>query len=146
MISTVNITVPPIGLGYQVVGYSTYITDSTGIIVEPQEYVIVESPTINPPNWYVPQEPPPPLEVSIQYIPQQVTMRQARLALLDAGLLNLVTSAIDLLEEPQKTKVQIEWEYSAIVERNSPLVQQMSLSLGLTEQQLDALFIQANTY
>lgn len=146
MISTVEITVPPLGTGYQVVGYSTYITDSTGIIVEPQEYSIIESPTANPPSWYVEEEAPPPPPISIQYVPQQVTMRQARLALLEAGLLNLIASAIDSLEEPQKTKVQIEWEYSAFVERYSPLVQQMALSLGLTEKQLDDLFIQANTY
>lgn len=143
MISTVEITVPPLGVGYQIVGPSTYITDSTGIIVEPQEYYIVESPTTNPPSWYVPEIPEPfvpPLNV-----PQQVTMRQARLALLGAGLLNLVESAIEALEEPLKTQVKIEWEYSAVVERNSALVQQMSSSLGLTPSQLDQLFIQANS-
>lgn len=146
MISTVEITVPALGTGYQITGFSTYITDSTGIIVEPQEYYIVESPTLNPPSWYVVEEPPPEPVISLQYVPQQVTMRQARLALLDAGLLDTITTAINALEEPQKSKVQIEWEYSAVVERHSPLVQQMGLSLGLTDQQLDNLFIQANTY
>lgn len=143
MISTVEITVPPLGMGYQIVGPSTYITDSTGIIVEPQEYYVLESPTANPPAWYVPEvvDPfVPPVE-----IPQKVTMRQARLALLSAGLLNLVESSIEALQEPLKTQVRIEWEYSAVVERNSALVQQMAQSLGLTGEQLDQLFLQANT-
>lgn len=143
MISTVEITNPPLGLGYQIVSGSTYVTNSDGIIVEPLEYYIVESPTVNPPSWYVEEilEPfVPPLNV-----PRQVTMRQARLALLGAGLLNLVEAAIEALEEPLKTQVKIEWEYSAVVERNSALVQQMSSSLGLTPNQLDQLFIQANS-
>lgn len=143
MISTVEITVPSLGMGYQIVGSSTYITDSTGIIVEPQEYYVLESPTINPPSWYVEEivEPfVPPVE-----IPQKVTMRQARLALLGAGLLNLVEASIEALEEPLKTQVKIEWEYSAVVERNSALVQQMASSLGLSGSQLDQLFLQANT-
>ena len=143
MISTVEITVPPLGQGYQIVGFSTYITDSTGIIVEPQEYYITESPTVNPPGWYV-EELPEPFVPPVE-IPQKVTMRQARLALLGAGLLNLVEAAIEGLEEPLKTQVKIEWEYSAVVERNSALVQQMASSLGLTGSQLDQLFLQANT-
>lgn len=145
MISTVEITNPALGTGYQVSrGISVYVTDSNGIIVEPQEYYIVESPTANPPGWYV-EEPvePEPTEV---YVPQEVTMRQARLALLDAGLLSVIDSTIDTMPEPQKTHVKIEWEYSAKVERNSNLVQQMATALGLTTEQLDQLFIQANTY
>lgn len=143
MISTVEITVPPLGQGYQIVSNSTYITNKDGIIVEPQEYYVVQSPTINPPEWYV-DEPiqsfVPPIE-----IPQKVTMRQARLALMQAGLLTLVDNAIETLEEPLKTQVKIEWEYSAVIERNSALVQQMATSLGLDSNQLDQLFLQANT-
>lgn len=145
MISTVEITVPPLGPGYQIVQDSTnYITDSTGIIVEPQEYYIVESPTVNPPAWYVPEivEPfvPPP------YVPQQVTMRQARLALLDAGLLGTVENSLNNLPEPLKTRSLIEWNHGSTVERNSALVVQMATALGLDYQQVDNLFIQANTY
>jgi hypothetical protein len=82
---------------------------------------------------YVAPPSPPPV------IPTSVTMRQARLALLGAGLLDQVNAAIT---DPA---AQIEWEYATTVERNSPLVQNLSIGLGLTEEQLDSLFTTAST-
>lgn len=78
-------------------------------------------------------------------VPQQVTMRQARLALLKAGLLSDIPGAIATLPSPQKEEAEIEWEYAAIVQRNSGLVPTMGLALGLTEQQLDEMFTLAAT-
>lgn len=83
--------------------------------------------------------PPPP------YVPPAVTMRQARLALLGAGVLPQVDAAINSLPEPQKSAARITWEYSAEVQRHNGLVSQMAPALGLTEAQIDALFIQAAT-
>lgn len=76
-------------------------------------------------------------------VPQTVTMRQARLALHAAGLLAGVTAAINGMEEPAKTAAQIEWEYSGIVERNAGLVPAMATALGMTERQIDDLFVAA---
>lgn len=76
-------------------------------------------------------------------IPQSVTMRQARLALLGAGLLSGVEAAITTLPEPQKSAALIEWEYAALVQRSSGLVPMMGTALGLTESQLDDLFVAA---
>lgn len=64
------------------------------------------------------------------------SMRQARLALKQQGLLATVQANIDALSEDS----QIEWEYAAVVERKSPLVASLSGALGLTETQLDDLF------
>lgn len=64
------------------------------------------------------------------------SMRQARLALKQQGLLATVQSNIDALPEES----QIEWEYAARVERKSPLVASLGAALGLTETQLDDLF------
>lgn len=75
--------------------------------------------------------------------PKSVTMRQARLALHAAGLLAGVEAAIAALPEPTKTQAQIEWEYSNEVQRNNGIVAQLSPALGLTEAQLDALFVSA---
>ena len=75
--------------------------------------------------------------------PQSVTMRQARLALLAAGKLAQVESAINSLPEPQKSEAKIEWEYSAEVVRNKPFVQSLGAALGLSNDDLDALFIEA---
>lgn len=63
-----------------------------------------------------------------------VTMRQARLALLQSNLLDQASAAITT------TADKIEWEFATTVERDSPLVQNISVSLGLTEQQIDDLF------
>ena len=79
------------------------------------------------------------------FVPRQVTMRQARLALLGAGKLAGVAVAIDSLPSPTKEAVQIEWEYSQTVERNRPFVIMLGTALGLSEEQLDQLFIQAAT-
>lgn len=75
--------------------------------------------------------------------PGEVTMRQARLALLEAGLLDAVTTAIDGLSEPAKTAARIEWEYSQTVQRHRGLVAQVGTALGLSAAQLDALFTSA---
>lgn len=79
------------------------------------------------------------------YVPQEVTMRQARLALLDAGLLSSVQPAINSLPEPDKTKAQIEWEYSNALQRSNPFVTVLGTALGLDSEALDNLFITAAT-
>ena len=76
-------------------------------------------------------------------VPKQVTMRQARLALLGAGLLSQVDAAIASLPEPDKSAAQIDWEYAAVVQRSSGLVPAMGAALGMTEVQIDTLFVEA---
>lgn len=76
-------------------------------------------------------------------VPQEVTMRQARLALLDAGLLANVQPAINSLNEPDKTKAQIEWEYSNALQRSNPFVTVLGTALDLNNEALDNLFITA---
>ena len=72
-------------------------------------------------------------------VPQQVTMRQARLALLSAGLLDDVEAAITGAGPAAK----IEWDYATEVQRSSGLVPAMAAALGMTDEQIDALFIDA---
>lgn len=68
--------------------------------------------------------------------PQSVTMRQARLALLQAGLLSTINAGISAMPED----VQIEWEFATTVERTSPLVATLATALSLDEAALDQLF------
>ena len=92
------------------------------------EYRVVDGQVVLPP--------PPPVTT--------VTMRQARLALLRAGLLDNVDAAIAAIpDETQRRAAQIEWEYASIVERNSALIQQLAPALGMTEAQMDELFATA---
>ena len=77
-------------------------------------------------------------------IPQEVTMRQARLALFGAGLLDSVDAAIEGIANPtQRRAAQIEWNHSQTVQRSRGLVVELGAALGLTEAQIDALFITA---
>lgn len=89
-------------------------------------------------DWIAAYVPPPPEPVAV---PQIVTMRQARLALLGAGKLAAVNAAINALPSPAKEAAQIEWEYSQEVNRQNGLVSQLAPLLGMTEADLDALFI-----
>ena len=72
-----------------------------------------------------------------------VTARQARLALAAIGKLTMIADAIALIPEPDKTQVAIEWEYATTVERTSPWIETMRPALGLSEEEMDQLFVQA---
>jgi hypothetical protein len=76
--------------------------------------------------------------------PDRVTMRQARLALAVNALLQDVEGALAAMTEPDKTNATIEWEYSQYVDRGKQLVSLLGAALGLTDTQLDDLFIQAS--
>ena len=77
-------------------------------------------------------------------VPQEITMRQARLALHEAGLLSNVSTAIASLSEPAKTKAQIEWEYSNALQRDNPFVTTLGTALSLSSDDIDNLFITAS--
>lgn len=77
-------------------------------------------------------------------VPQSVTRRQARQALLLAGLLDNVQPAIDSIADPvQRSMAQIEWDDSQQFERKRPMLISLAAALGLGEEALDNLFIQA---
>jgi hypothetical protein len=78
-------------------------------------------------------------------VPQVVTMRQARLALRQAGLLTTVNEQIAAMTGDAGDDARIEWDYSSEVLRHKGLVVAMAQALNLTEEQLDQLFITAAT-
>lgn len=90
-----------------------------------------------------PEQPVPSPEPAGPIIPNVVTMAQAKLALLYAGLLEAAEQYINELPEPQKTAALIEWNHRQTLEREHPLVGQVATALELTEQQLDELFVDA---
>jgi hypothetical protein len=77
--------------------------------------------------------------------PSSCTMKQARLALLQSGLLDQITLIIAGLTGVQGKKAQIIWEFSTIVDKHDALVQQLAPTLNLTDSQLDDLFALAVT-
>ena len=72
-------------------------------------------------------------------IPQVITMRQVRLQLLEAGLLDDVEALVAL-----DRKSQIEWEYASEVYKESPLIESVKGALNLTDTQIDDMFIEAS--
>ena len=96
--------------------------------------------TVECPDWVgigmsidTPAPPPP--------VPSSVTPRQARLALLQDGYLNQV----DLAVKNAGRDTQIAWDYAISIDRNSPLVATIGTAIGLTDSQIDDLFILAAT-
>lgn len=87
-------------------------------------------------------EPEPYVEPEVEeVIPTTITMRQARLALLAAGKLSQVDAAIATLPSPQKEQAKIAWDYSSEVQRSNGVAQLLGPMLGLTEEQIDDLFL-----
>ena len=82
---------------------------------------------------YVEPEPLP------EPIPQLITMRQARLQLLEVGLLDDVEALVAL-----DRKSQIEWEYANEVYRQSPLIESIKEAMSLTDEQIDDMFLSAS--
>lgn len=84
-------------------------------------------------------------EEAAAMVPASVTRRQAKQALLLAGLLGQVQPAIDAIADPtQRALIQIEWDDSQVFERDRPALIALGTALGLDSLALDALFIQAS--
>ena len=87
--------------------------------------------------------PPEPVVPAPPSAPRVVTMRQARLALLQAGKLTAVNQTLAALTGVQGEAARIEWEFAASVGRGSELVTMLSAALSLSDDDLEALFTTA---
>lgn len=97
-------------------------------------------------KWLAEGNEPLPADIPPPPVITEVSMRQARLALLGAGLLGAVGTALSGIKDPMaRQAAQIEWEYSTTVHRHGALVGQLAPALGITDSQLDDLFTQAAT-
>ena len=85
---------------------------------------------------------PPVIETPV---PDSVRNAQARLALLQSGLLERVIAEIEAMEEPNRGKAKIVWEYEQNIRRDNPLVLSLGALLGLNSKELDYLFVLAAT-
>lgn len=80
------------------------------------------------------------LRAPVTEIPGAISMRQARLALLQSGLLSQVDAAIADIAGIEGDAARIDWQFAQTVERSHPLVSTMTAQLSLTTKQLDDLF------
>jgi hypothetical protein len=71
----------------------------------------------------------------------RISMKQARLALLQAGLLDTVEGAIADADKA----TQIDWEYSNFLDPKHQIVNTLVEELGITKEQFDSLIALAKT-
>jgi hypothetical protein len=74
-------------------------------------------------------------------VPASVTPRQLRLALLGAGKLDQVEAFVASDEAPKAAVIS--WEYATEFLRSDPMLGQFAAMLGLTDEEVDGLFIAA---
>lgn len=108
---------------------STYQTLRECIAAHPDKTALV-----NADGTFSPIDPP----VTSTVYPT-LTPRQIRLALHGVGLLAAVEAAI----ATAGPEAQIVWEYAIEFERHHPLVATLAPAIGMTEEQLDALWMAA---
>lgn len=89
--------------------------------------------------------PPPLTPEEARAAMRSLTARQLRLGLLDAGISPSAVSATigGMPAGPDKDKAQIEWEYATTFNRTHPLIETVGGALGLTDQQIDAMWLAA---
>ena len=76
-------------------------------------------------------------------IPQEVQLWRARTVLKLLGMEQVIEVALNSLDEPLKTGALYIWQFGTTVERNSQTVLLLQTVLGLTDAQVDDIFIQA---
>jgi hypothetical protein len=87
----------------------------------------------------VPVPKPPPS------VPRQVSPAALRLAMIDRGIdMTQIDALMDNVEDPtEKQKAKMQWEYALSIHRNHPLVISFGAALGLSETDIDNIFIEA---
>lgn len=71
-----------------------------------------------------------------------LTARQLRLGLLSLGKLDAVPFAIAALPSPEKEQAEIEWQFASEFRRLHPLIVKLIPILGLTDEQVDTVWLQ----
>jgi len=87
-------------------------------------------------------------ELNAQYqasIPRAVTKRQAKEALIRNGLYQAALDALEGIVDPtEKAIAQNYWSESQEFQRANPVLTQMATAIGMTDADLDDLFLQAS--
>ena len=85
-------------------------------------------------------DPPP----APPYVPQHVTRAQGKAALITAGLWDDVLAYVDAITDPtQQALARVALDDTTEWRRDSPFLATAAAALGLTDQQLDDLFVAA---
>lgn len=89
-------------------------------------------------NYFERPNPPP-------RIPREIANWRAKAVLGMAGLLDNVHTALDNMQEPDRTVAKAAWFSGAPIARKGPTVAALAQILNLSPEQLDDMFIQAES-
>jgi hypothetical protein len=78
-------------------------------------------------------------------VPIEVYAWRLRLATQMGGLKTTIDALLNSLPEPDKTIALEAWNSGVTIRRDSPLIASLATQLGLTKEQVDEYFIQANS-
>ena len=76
-------------------------------------------------------------------IPREIANWRAKAILASMGMIDQVEAAIASLPEPERTVITVAWQGDARLARNGPTVTALAPALGLSPEQVDAMFIAA---
>lgn len=103
----------------------------------PEGHTAVPEDQLPPGTPWVPQPPPP--------VPAEVPLWAFRAALALAGLKASAEALIAALPEPEKTVASEQYMFGNFIERAHPMINGLGAQLGLTTEQIDALFRTADS-
>lgn len=128
---------------YELKDISDEFMESLRINNNPKYYAWTIAPSKPGDNyiWYNGQW----VEIKNNNVPDNISARQVRIWLLQHGIsLSQVDEAIDSIPDTILRDItRVEWEYAPYIERNHPMLVSLAEALGLTKEQLDQAFIEA---
>jgi hypothetical protein len=137
-------------MSYYISKYGNVIKVDLGIVtlvpmdessIEYQQYLqfLIGGGTVEPSELFTPEE-----EISLN-TPLEVALWKLRFVLSQMNLEQAVSDALNSLPEPQKTAANYIWNYGNTIDRHSSTIMFLQQQLGLTDTQVNEIFIQSNS-
>jgi hypothetical protein len=137
-------------MNYYISKYGNVIKVDLGIVIlvpmdessiEYQQYLqfLIGGGTVEPSELFTPEE-----EISLN-TPLEVALWKLRFILSQMNLEQAVSDALNSLPEPQKTAANYIWNYGNTIDRHSSTIMFLQQQLGLTDAQVNEIFIQSNS-
>ena len=106
-----------------------------------QEYIqfLTAGGTVETSNLYSEEE-----EIAFN-TPSEVALWKLRFVLVQMGLEESIINAMNQLPEPQKTAATYIWNYGNSIDRQSSTIAFIQIVLGLSDTQVNNIYIQANS-
>jgi hypothetical protein len=137
-------------MSYYISKYGNVIKVDLGIVtlvpmdessIEYQQYLqfLIGGGTVEPSELFTPEE-----EISLN-TPLEVALWKLRFVLSQMNLEQAVSDVLNSLPEPQKAAANYIWNYGNTIDRHSSTIMFLQQQLGLTDTQVNEIFIQSNS-